>query len=64
MFRNPHGPVNCINEGLTVDRFPEERRRSKFPCAFTGLCIIKGGDSDGRYPDVLRGKFFLKGKSS
>ena len=64
MLGNPLGPVNYINEGLTVDRFPEERRRSKFPCVSAGLCIFRGRNRDGRYPNFLRDRFFLKVKSS
>ena len=38
----PRGPVNCINQGLTIDRFSKERHCSKFSCPLTGLRIVKG----------------------
>jgi len=53
MFVNPHGPMNRINEGFTIYRFPEERRCSKLPSPFPGLCIVKGGNSDDRYANSL-----------
>ncbi len=36
--------MNHINEGLVIDRFPEECLHTHLPGSFSALCFIQSGE--------------------
>ena len=63
MIGTPHGPDNCVNEGLVIDRFPEKGYGSQCPGEIPRRRIVIGRNNNDRYSDFSRCQFLLKVQS-
>ncbi len=56
------GPVNGINQCLSIDRFSEEGHCSKLSGSLAAVRIVKGRNNDHRHSNSHRCKFLLEVK--